>query len=205
MRYITICLLLLAISLASVFAVRIVKNELERYHDHYEKYNCGINLRSLYQALESYHSKFHDFPPVYSTDEYGNRLHSWRTLLIPYHPDTSWAFTKEIDFFSAWDSDTNARARTLLPVTFYTCDGQNPKGSTFALVRRDKFDGSLPDQGQQDKVSRTTSPVLVVAFESGGVEHWMKPEDPVLDQKKTPIFELMEDGTLVRRNKQDQQ
>lgn len=35
-------------------------------------------------AINSYHEEFDSLPPPFTTDRAGTRLHSWRTLILPY-------------------------------------------------------------------------------------------------------------------------
>ncbi|MEZ6144785.1 MAG: DUF1559 domain-containing protein [Planctomycetaceae bacterium] len=45
---------------------------------------CKNNLKQIMLALHNYHDDFGTFPPAYTVDENGKRMHSWRTLIWPY-------------------------------------------------------------------------------------------------------------------------
>ena len=45
---------------------------------------CMNNLKNITLALISYAERHNAFPPAYTVDADGHRLHSWRTLILPY-------------------------------------------------------------------------------------------------------------------------
>ena len=45
---------------------------------------CKNNLKQIGLALHNYHETYGAFPPAYTVDADGKRLHSWRTLILPY-------------------------------------------------------------------------------------------------------------------------
>ena len=45
---------------------------------------CSNNLKQVALAMHNYHDTYQSFPPAYTVDADGNKLHSWRTLLLPY-------------------------------------------------------------------------------------------------------------------------
>src|SRR5215471_3767238 len=48
---------------------------------------CKNNLKQIAMALHHYADDYHALPPAYTVDAYGNPLHSWRTLILPYLGD----------------------------------------------------------------------------------------------------------------------
>jgi len=68
---------------------------------------CSNQLRQIGIALRNYHSSYGMLPPAYTVDEEGNRLHSWRTLLLPYLGYQKLYST--IDLSKPWDDPANAR------------------------------------------------------------------------------------------------
>lgn len=53
------------------------------------------NLRQITIALHSYHDTYRSLPPAYVTDAQGNKLYSWRILLLP--------FLEQAPLYNAWD------------------------------------------------------------------------------------------------------
>ena len=45
---------------------------------------CGSNISQIGLALRQYHEVNDCFPPAYVTDDVGNKLYSWRVLILPY-------------------------------------------------------------------------------------------------------------------------
>jgi type II secretory pathway pseudopilin PulG len=61
------------------------------------RFSCSNNLKQIALALHNYHDEFGSFPPVYTVDDAGTRLHSWRTLILPYmgcNHAGSWCFSR---------------------------------------------------------------------------------------------------------------
>ncbi|MBT5019775.1 MAG: DUF1559 domain-containing protein, partial [Planctomicrobium sp.] len=69
---------------------------------------CKNNLKQLGLALHNYHDTYGSFPPAYTVDEAGNRLHSWRTLILPYVDQAP--LYETIDLSKPWDDPVNAQA-----------------------------------------------------------------------------------------------
>lgn len=70
---------------------------------------CKKNLQQIGLALRSYHDKWGSFPPAYTVDNQGKRLHSWRTLLLPFLREQH--LYDMIDLSKPWDDAANAVAR----------------------------------------------------------------------------------------------
>ncbi len=66
---------------------------------------CGNNLKQIMLALHNYHEDFRSFPPVYTTDANGHRLHSWRTLILPFLERRKLYEALRLD--EPWDSTHN--------------------------------------------------------------------------------------------------
>ena len=49
-----------------------------------QRTQCLNNLRNIALALINYHENYQALPPAYTVDATGRRLHSWRTLILPY-------------------------------------------------------------------------------------------------------------------------
>jgi hypothetical protein len=67
--------------------------------------HCQNNLHQLGFALHNYHERFGSFPPAVVVDEHGNRLHSWRTILLPDVDATP--LYSEYRFDVPWNSPHN--------------------------------------------------------------------------------------------------
>ena len=72
--------------------------------------SCKNNMRQFGLALHSYHETYGCFPPAYVTDSQGNRMHSWRTLLLPYIERMSLYQQYHLD--EPWNGSNNAKLDT---------------------------------------------------------------------------------------------
>ncbi len=88
--------ILVALLLPAVQAAREAARRME----------CSNNLKQVAMALFSYESTYGEHPPAYTEDANGNRLHSWRTLILPYMGQE--ALYSEIDLTKPWDDPANA-------------------------------------------------------------------------------------------------
>ncbi len=106
---------------------------------------CLSQLKQLSLALLNYEADHGEFPPAYTVDAEGNRLHSWRTLILPYCDDT--ALFESIDLSKPWDDPANAEARETV-VEYYQCPSAiHEEGLTtyLAVVGPEcAFAGSVP-------------------------------------------------------------
>jgi prepilin-type N-terminal cleavage/methylation domain-containing protein len=83
-----------------------------------KRMSCTNNFRQIALALNNYESEYKSFPPAYTVDSEGKRLHSWRTLILPYLEQTQ--LYQSIDLNKPWDDPVNANARATA-VPSYCC------------------------------------------------------------------------------------
>lgn len=138
---------------------------------------CQNNLKQIALAMHNYNSVYKSFPPAYTVDESGNRLHSWRTLLLPFMGQD--AIYKQIDLNKPWDDPANAFLADLeLPI--YRCSSSNvgPNMTTYVVVvgPQTVFTGS---QGTQlrEITDGTSNTLLVAETDVGSAVPWMSPDD----------------------------
>ncbi len=98
---------------------------------------CRNNLKMIGLALHNYHDVYGSFPPPYTVDASGRKLHSWRTLILPYLDQGP--LYKKIDLSKPWDDPANETARrTVVPV--YHCPslaGDGDRTTYMAVVGSD--------------------------------------------------------------------
>ena len=87
------------------------------------------NLKQISFALHNYHSTYHSFPPAFTVDDKGHRLHSWRTLILPFMEQS--ALYDTIDLSVPWNDPVNHEA-TKVSVPAYHC----PESSTDSVFTR---------------------------------------------------------------------
>ena len=137
------------------------------------------NLRQIILAILDYHDE-HDgnLPPLFTTDSSGNRLHSWRSLILPYLDLGD--IHSLIDFDKPWNADANSAAFDNIPQVY---TGGNP-----SPLKTHVFAVSSPDTLWPEDVSRRLSDVqsglsftIAVVYSEKRSVHWMEPQDGSLD------------------------
>lgn len=138
---------------------------------------CLNNLKNITLALICYADSHKSFPPAYTVDANGNRLHSWRTLILPYLDQQ--ALYESIDLSKPWNDPTNARAfGTELDV--FSCPAAKLSGGLTTYLGNAATDGCFTGEHPRP-VSGNTFPhhqtLLVVEVASSHAVHWMAPQD----------------------------
>jgi len=134
-------------------------------------------------ALHNYHEEYESFPPAYTVDGQGNRLHSWRTLILPYLEQQ--ALYNSIDLSKPWNDPVNARvAATHIPVyecpatdfpddqaltTYQACVGEHFAFASIGVRAINEF---------KDGLSNT---LMIVEVDRAHAVPWMKPQDDAAD------------------------
>ena len=67
---------------------------------------CRNHVKQIGLALHNYLDEYGSFPPAYTTDETGRRLHSWRVLILPFIDYAP--LYKRLKLDEPWDSEHNA-------------------------------------------------------------------------------------------------
>ncbi len=93
---------------------------------------CSNNLRQIALALLMYEQAYKSLPPACTVDARGRRLHSWRTLILPYLEKQS--LYQAIDLAKPWNDPANAKAfETPLPI--FRCPmARGPRNTTTYLA-----------------------------------------------------------------------
>ncbi|WP_437203017.1 DUF1559 family PulG-like putative transporter [Planctomicrobium sp. SH664] len=139
--------------------------------------DCMRNLKQIGLALHHYVHDWGALPPAYTVDANGNRLHSWRTLILPYLDEAP--LYKRIDLSKPWDDPVN-RPAWEQNLAAYQCPGlQLPAGFTNYMAAVGPDNCFLPDRSR--RLSEITDPLAdtVMVFETNAAEavHWMSPHD----------------------------
>ena len=137
---------------------------------------CKNNLKQIALALINYAEVYHALPPAYTVDARGNRLHSWRTLILPYLEQE--ALYKKIDLSKAWDDPANADA-VATSISTYTCpDAHCPTNYTTYLAVVAPNSCLLPTKPRPlSEITRQASTLMVIEVDSDRAAHWMAPVD----------------------------
>ena len=138
---------------------------------------CSNTLKQISLALLEYESKYKMFPPAYTLDADGNRLHSWRSLILPFLEQSD--LYAKIDFTKAWNDPANeAVFRNSLPV--YQClASELPSAHTSYLAIVGESNCIRPQSGRMmtEIVDGLSNTVMIFETEPSKSVHWMCPED----------------------------
>ncbi len=139
--------------------------------------HCRNNLKQIGLALHNYHNVYDVLPPAYTVDSNGKRLHSWRTLILPYLDQTN--VYNAIDLSKPWNDPANVTAyETTIPP--YTCPSVEdlPPGYTtyLGLVGPDYC---FPPTGSRtlSEFAHTSTTLVAIEVPADDAVHWMKPQD----------------------------
>jgi type II secretory pathway pseudopilin PulG len=135
------------------------------------------NMRIVSLALMNYEQAFKKFPPAYTVDAEGNKLHSWRTIILPFLEET--AVYESIDFSKPWDAPENSAARNAVIRAFDCPSVELPPGQTLFQVIVDPrgiFTG--PQQtALRDILDGMSNTILIAQAGKDHAVHWMEPRD----------------------------
>ncbi|MDZ4819339.1 MAG: DUF1559 domain-containing protein [Planctomycetota bacterium] len=131
--------LLLAVALVAVLLALVIPTVESRRHS--AKCDlCKGNLHQVGSAAVGYFTAHGRFPPAYTFDSNGKRMHSWRVQILPYLGPEAVALYNRYNFNEPWDSPSNQRLADKMPSVF--CCPFQPSTSVpsyFAVTR----DGEL--------------------------------------------------------------
>ena len=138
---------------------------------------CANNMKQIALALHNYHAQYKSLPPAYTTDENGNKLHSWRTLILPYLEQQP--LYSSIDLSKPWNDPVNQKYSEVVIPT-YRCPSQDiPANQTVYLAPSapgTAFPGSeaISFGDITDGLANT---ILVVEVNQSHAVNWMEPTD----------------------------
>ena len=145
---------------------------------------CSNNLKQILLALHNYHDVWGTFPPAYAVDENGNRMHSWRALLLPYIDPN---LANQYRYDEPWNGPNNSLLAKQCPAVFACPDDPNAVGgntSYFVVVGpRTLFPGKQP-LALHAATDGTANTIAVVEV-SGQAVNWLQPHD--LDMATLPL------------------
>ena len=138
---------------------------------------CRNNLKMIALALHFYHDVYAAFPPAYTVDENGQRLHSWRTLILPWMEQDE--LYKKIDLSKPWDHPTNAEAFKTTPQTFRCPSSELPQGFTtyLAVVGENACFHPTKPRAISEITDGTSNTLMVIEVPLKQAVHWMSPHD----------------------------
>ncbi len=145
-----------------------------------ERTRCSNNVRQIVIAILNYESSYGQFPPAYTVDKDGNRLHSWRTLILPFLEEGN--RYDAIDFSKPWNHPDNKSLSEPIP-TVYRCPGdsrQSSRDGTTVYIGIIGEETIWQNNGNATLLSDCTddpsNTFLVIESKANRI-HWMSPND----------------------------
>lgn len=142
---------------------------------------CKNNLKQIGIALHNYHETYGSFPPAYTVDEIGNRLHSWRTLLLPFL-DYHYLY-RDLDLSKPWDDPVNSKVfqHDFGPYHYYCrCPAADiPENHTTyqVVISPDGLFHNDTSKTLADITDGAANTLMVIEVPEDRAIHWMSPYD----------------------------
>lgn len=139
---------------------------------------CKNNLKQIGLALQNYaDANGGKFPPAYTVDATGKRLHSWRTLILPYLQDIPPWYSK-LDFSKPWDDPANAELlKARVPV--YQCPSSIHLDRTAYMAVVGEIGAFHPTQPRSSSefTDNQSTTIRVVEVDMDHAVPWASPQD----------------------------
>jgi len=136
---------------------------------------CTNYERQIGLAFHNYHDTYGALPPLYTVDEEGNPLHSWRVLILPFIEQQH--LYSQIRLDEPWDSTHNRQFHDRMPL-IYKCPSNPGQGCSYSAIAGGAFNpakspGSVVGLKFGDVSSGLSNTVAIVEVRESF--NWMDP------------------------------
>ncbi len=173
---ILVCILGAMLVCSGLFAA-FVTPTLVLARDSSQRMQCSNNLNLIALAIQNYESACQQLPPAYTVDAEGKRLHTWRTLILPFVGEQ--ALYSRIDLSKPWDDPANAFLQDV-DILLFRCPASKiaPGMTTYQAIDdpRSAFPGSEP-QKIENITDGSSNTILLFECEGVNAVHWAEPKD----------------------------
>jgi type II secretory pathway pseudopilin PulG len=142
-----------------------------------EASNCQGRMERILAALQKYHDDHGKYPPAYTVDAAGKKLHSWRVLILPYLGAED--LYSRINLNEPWDSPYNQAFHSQMPEEF-GCPSSPLPGMGFSSYVVVEGPGHVFNGTNQTSISSITdglsNTILIVEVADCDI-CWMEPKD----------------------------
>lgn len=140
--------------------------------------HCFNNLKNIMVAMDCYQAKYGSYPPAFTVDKQGRRMHSWRALVLEFLDPELYA---KYDFNSPWNSPRNLEiAATMKKDGPYYCPSERPKDSCntsyVMLVGPTAFSAGPTGRKHKEITDKPADTIAVVEMSPSGIL-WTSPYD----------------------------
>ena len=158
------------------------------------KLTCSMRMKMLGLALHNYQYEYGTLPPAYTVDAEGNKLHSWRVLLLPFLEQQ--ALYEQIRLDEPWDSEHNSRFHATNAALFeFRCPDRENQSTFFVSyyvtpeVQRENCDYSViigtdtlfpgAECRSLDELTDTEKTTQILCIERRSSICWMDPTQEI--------------------------
>jgi len=97
---------------------------------------CSSHTKGILLAFHNYSDTHGALPPLYTVDEEGKPLHSWRVLILPFLEQQD--LYNQIRLDEPWDSEYNKQFHDRMSC-YYQCPSSPQKGCSFSVIAGGSF------------------------------------------------------------------
>jgi prepilin-type processing-associated H-X9-DG protein len=136
---------------------------------------CCNNLKNIAMAMYNYSTKYGCYPPAYTVDKQGRRMHSWRALLLEFLDRDLYA---KYDFSRPWNSPENKAVADMRCGPYY-CSTEHPQNSITSyvmLVGPQAFSDGPTGRKPEEISDGPANTIIVVEMSPSGIL-WTEPRD----------------------------
>lgn len=143
---------------------------------------CDNNLRQIGLAMQNYHDKYGCFPPAYTVDVKGRRLHSWRVLLLPFLEQEP--LYRQLHLDEPWDNPLNSRIFSGVTPLCFRCpsDGENREDTNYVMIAGPRTISNGPNSGRRKDITDGDSKTILVVETCDMGIRWYEPRDLRVDE-----------------------
>ncbi|MFT4559965.1 MAG: hypothetical protein ACI92S_005361 [Planctomycetaceae bacterium] len=154
---------------------------------------CKSSMKQIMIAVHNYHNDYDCFPPPFTTNDSGKRLHSWRTLILPYMEQHE--LYDRIKLNEPWDSPHNreaaaksqhfAQSRLRCPAE----SGDTNRGleTNFLAIVGPRSVWQVDRSVRLSDITDGTANTICIAESATSGVHWMEPRDLYVGQMSWDI------------------
>ncbi|MCL2005332.1 MAG: DUF1559 domain-containing protein [Planctomycetaceae bacterium] len=139
-----------------------------------QRSQCMNNIKHIALALHTYHDIHNAFPPLYTVDDDGSPLHSWRVLILPLLGEEDLYWQLRLD--EPWNSEHNSQFHGAMPSVF-RCPSNPNGGSSYVVIDGEGFaPATRPGfAGKQliNIIDGTSNTIAIIELRDGF--NWMAP------------------------------